>query len=61
MRVLLDTQSFLWFIAGSGSLSPAGRAIIEAADNQPFLSMASLWEMAIKQSLGKLSLRRPFE
>lgn len=61
MRVLLDTHSFLWFIGGSVSLSPSARALIEDAENQPLLSMASLWEMAIKLSIGKLSLGQPFE
>lgn len=61
MRLLLDTQSFLWFIEGSASLSLIARSLIEDADNQPLLSMASLWEMAIKLSIGKLSLGQPFE
>jgi PIN domain nuclease of toxin-antitoxin system len=61
MRLLLDTHSFLWFIDGSENLSVTGRMLIEDASNQPFLSMASLWEMAIKLSLGKLSLAQPFE
>jgi len=61
VRVLLDTHSFLWFIGGSVSLSPSARALVEDADNQPFLSVASLWEMAIKLSIGKLSLGQPFE
>ena len=60
MRVLLDTHSFLWFVDGSASLSPTARILIEDADNQPFLSMASLWEMAIKISLGKLTLGEQF-
>lgn len=61
MRLLLDTHSFLWFIGGSASLSPTARTSIEDADNQPLLSMASLWEMAIKLSIGKLSLGKAFE
>lgn len=60
MRLLLDTHSFLWFIEGSANLSPTARIVIEDPDNQPFLSMASLWEMAIKLSLGKLTLGEPF-
>jgi len=51
----------LWFIAGSANLSPTARMLIEDPDNQPLLSMASLWEMAIKLSIGKLSLGEPFE
>ncbi len=61
MRFLLDTHSFLWFIAGDTKLSPTARGLIEDVDNQPLLSMASLWEMAIKLSLGKLRLGQPFE
>lgn len=61
MRLLLDTHSFLWFIGGSVSLSPTARTLIEDADKQPLLSMASLWEMAIKLSIGKLSLGKQFE
>lgn len=61
MRLLLDTHSFLWFIGGSASLSSTARTFIEDADNQLLLSMASLWEMAIKLSIGKLSLGKPFE
>jgi PIN domain nuclease of toxin-antitoxin system len=37
------------------------RALIEDAFNQPFLSVAGLWEMAIKIGLGKLNLGQPFE
>jgi len=61
MRLLLDTHSFLWFINGSPQISTSARTLIEDASNQPFLSVASLWEMAIKVSIGKLSLGRPFE
>jgi PIN domain nuclease of toxin-antitoxin system len=60
LRLLLDTHSFLWFIAGSPRLSVPARGIIEASGNESFLSIASLWEMAIKASLGKLRLDRPF-
>jgi PIN domain nuclease of toxin-antitoxin system len=61
VRLLLDTHSFLWFINGSPQISTNARTLIEDASNQPLLSAASLWEMAIKLSLGKLSLAQPFE
>ncbi len=61
MRFLLDTHAFLWFADGNPQLSQSARALIEGLDNQPFLSVASLWEMAIKISLGRLTLARPFE
>ncbi|MCX6029627.1 MAG: type II toxin-antitoxin system VapC family toxin [Chloroflexi bacterium] len=61
MRLLLDTHTLLWFIEGSPRLSTRARALIEDEENEVFLSVASLWEIAIKVSLGKLRLARPFE
>ncbi|MDJ0735416.1 MAG: type II toxin-antitoxin system VapC family toxin [Nostocaceae cyanobacterium] len=61
MRILLDTHSFLWFIAGNPKLSSTARSLIEDINNQRLLSVASLWEIAIKQSLGKLTLAMPFD
>jgi len=61
MRLLLDTHSFLWFVSGNPQIRSSARMLIEDVSNQPFLSVASLWEMAIKMSLGKLSLGQPFE
>lgn len=57
MRLLLDTHAFLWFIEGSTNLSERARKLIEDADNQRFLSIASIWEIAIKVSLNKLELK----
>jgi PIN domain nuclease of toxin-antitoxin system len=61
MRLLLDTHTFLWFIDGNANLSTSTRALIEDMANEVFLSVASLWEMAIKVSLRKLQLEHPFE
>jgi len=61
MNLLLDTHSFLWFIEGSPHLSQTARTLIEDPTHQPFLSIATLWEMAIKISLGKLEIKQPFE
>jgi PIN domain nuclease of toxin-antitoxin system len=61
MRLLLDTHAFLWFIMGSSSLSPSTRDLIEDGANERFLSAASLWEIAIKVSIGKLTLSAPFD
>lgn len=60
MRLLLDTHTFLWFIGGSSKLSVAARTLIEDPANERFLSVASLWEMSIKASLGRLKLALPF-
>jgi PIN domain nuclease of toxin-antitoxin system len=61
VNLLLDTHAFLWFIAGSERLSATARELIEDSVSQPFLSAASLWEMASKLSLGRLHLGLPFE
>lgn len=59
MRVLLDTHAFLWFIGGDAKLSSFARAIIETNDTERFISIASLWEIAIKASRGRLTLKLP--
>jgi PIN domain nuclease of toxin-antitoxin system len=61
MRLLLDTHSFLWFVDGSPQLSAAARILIEDAVNDVFLSVASVWEIAIKIGAGKLDLGQPIE
>ena len=61
MRTLLDTNAFLWFISGSDRLSDKARNHMADFDNDLVLSTASLWEMAIKVSLGKLELLAPFD
>ena len=61
MKLLLDTHVFLWFIMGSALLSADTRALIEDEKNRKFISVASLWEIAIKSSIGKLSLSAPFD
>jgi PIN domain nuclease of toxin-antitoxin system len=60
MRVLLDTQIFLWFIMGDARLTGRARDVIEDVSNQKYLSAASAWEIAIKMSLGKLTFAEPF-
>lgn len=61
MNLLLDTHTFLWFIAGDTSLSGTARSAIEDENNNRYLSAASLWEIAIKVSIGKIELSEPFE
>jgi PIN domain nuclease of toxin-antitoxin system len=60
VRLLLDTHSFLWFSDGDPRLSTEARTLVEAGENDLLLSVASLWEIAIKASLGKLQLQQPF-
>ena len=61
MMILLDTHTLLWFIMGDSKLSPKARSLINNPEIQPFLSVASLGEMAIKISMGKLNLNQPLE
>ncbi len=56
MRVLLDTQVWLWMFAAPHRLSPSGRALVVSSANELVLSAASAWEIAIKYALGKLPL-----
>ena len=60
MMYLLDTHTFLWFINDDLSLSALARGLIEDPENIIYLSIASVWKMAIKVSLGKLDLPSPF-
>ncbi|HEX2076384.1 MAG TPA: type II toxin-antitoxin system VapC family toxin [Longimicrobium sp.] len=59
MRALLDTHAFLWFISGDRRLSDVARNRIEAHDSEVLLSIASIWEIAVKAGLGKLPLPSP--
>ena len=61
MKLLLDTHVFLWFILGSPHLSADARVLIEDERNRKFISVASLWEIAIKSSIGQLRLSAPFD
>ncbi len=53
MRLLLDTHLLLWAAGRPDRLSKAARELIEADDNQLFVSAASLWEIVIKRGLGR--------
>lgn len=61
MRVLLDTCTFLWLDAASPELSTKARAVLDEGDVEVFVSIASIWEIGIKQSLGKLPFVAPVE
>jgi len=60
VKLLLDTHTFLWFIEGNDELSGEARRLIEDSSNTRLLSVGSLWEMAIKVSIGKLDVPLPF-
>lgn len=56
MRVLLDTQVWLWMLAAPERLSRRARLLVVSSDNELVLSAASAWEIAIKFALGKIQL-----
>ncbi len=61
MRLLLDTQVFRWWVSDAARLSAKGRRAIADGGNECWLSIASVWEIAIKSSLGKLTIEQPIE
>ncbi|MFN2455484.1 MAG: type II toxin-antitoxin system VapC family toxin [Pyrinomonadaceae bacterium] len=60
MKLLLDTHTFLWFIEDNPRLSAQAKALLES-DAELLLSVANLWEMSIKVSIGKLTLAQPYD
>jgi PIN domain nuclease of toxin-antitoxin system len=53
VRLLLDTQIYLWYLADSRKLSAPARSKIASAE-EVFVSAASIWEAAVKVAIGKL-------
>src|SRR5688572_29692179 len=56
MRALLDTHTLLWFLQGNSQLSSVAKKWIENSANDPVVSIATCWEIAIKAGLRKLNL-----
>jgi PIN domain nuclease of toxin-antitoxin system len=61
MRVLLDTHTFLWFFDDSPRISTLVKQLLEDASTDALISIASLWEIAIKLSVGKLTINYAFD
>ena len=57
MKLLLDTHILLWAAEGSTQLSNTAKALIENPENQLYFSSASLWEIAIKNTLGRADFK----
>lgn len=53
MRLLLDTHIALWAITDSPKLPAQARELIASPENEIYVSAASVWEIAIKHSLGR--------
>lgn len=56
MNLLLDTHAFLWYITGDKQLPDKIVKKINDSTNRCYISIASIWEIAIKMSIGKLEI-----
>jgi PIN domain nuclease of toxin-antitoxin system len=61
VKLLLDTHVVLWSATDPDRLAPEARAALEDGTNDALVSVVSAWEIALKQSLGKLELAKPAE
>ena len=61
MKFIADPPPFIWFVTGSPQLSAKAKRLFESLAGEKFLSTASILEIAIKTSLGKLALDKPLE
>jgi PIN domain nuclease of toxin-antitoxin system len=61
MKLLLDTHAFLWLVEGSPNLSTTARSALADPSNDLYLSVASVWELAIKTGNKKLTLTEPLD
>ncbi len=61
MNVLIDTHVFLWLNEAPEKLSASALQLCERSDVRLYLSLVSVWEIQIKQQLGKLSLTTPWQ
>jgi PIN domain nuclease of toxin-antitoxin system len=60
MGYLIDTNAFIWYVTGDAQLSQKAKEVIESYEAR-YISLASIWEMAIKTNIGKLTFQKPFE
>jgi PIN domain nuclease of toxin-antitoxin system len=61
VRLLIDSHVFLWWAEASSALGAAARNAIADPTNEVLISIAALWELMIKASLGKLNLPADLE
>lgn len=61
MNYLLDTHALIWFLNGEEHLSEKSKKVIENPENSLFISIATIWELAIKISLGKFKFDQGFK
>ena len=61
MKILLDTHAFIWFVEDDSQLTDSTKRIIEKHTNEIYLSIASIWEIAIKMQLKKIDIKKTIE
>ena len=61
MNVLLDTHTFIWYIEGNTSLTEKAREIVEFSADNVYLSIISLWEIAIITGKNKLAMQNEYD
>ena len=61
MKYLIDTHVLIWFMEGNSLFSPIAKSIMIDKNNEIFISIASLWEISIKTSIGKLPMNRRYD
>jgi PIN domain nuclease of toxin-antitoxin system len=61
VRLLIDSNALLWILGSPQQLTTAARSALADSANERFVSVASLWEIAIKVSVGKLSIPMPLD
>ena len=61
MRILIDTHILLWYVEGNTKLKQNWRDILQDSHNYKVVSMVSLWEIAIKTNINKLSIEYPLD
>jgi PIN domain nuclease of toxin-antitoxin system len=60
VRILIDTHALLWYVDQDHLLSTKAHAEITDPNNDLFVSAATIWEIAIKVGIGKLTLTGPY-
>ena len=58
MQILIDTHILIWFLEGNNLLSTQRQKLLSITQNEVFVSIASLWELSIKISIGKITLSK---
>lgn len=61
MNLLLDTHTLLWILTDDKKLSKTVKELFLSEENEIYISVASIWEIAIKVSIGRLNLSEPLK